>query len=117
MSACMCTYCVGARSLNNPPQTMKERIQAEQRGKELLLDHLTEEQRKTWTQDGYFEFKGSDGHIYQLFMDGGANVLDTTSRRRIWVQPAMPVVDGDRFLSQKLWLERDATGMKRISCA
>lgn len=40
---------------------------AEERAKSLLLQHLTPEQKATFEEHGYFDFRGSQGGKYRLF--------------------------------------------------
>lgn len=44
--------------------------QAEERSRELLLEHLTPEQRDQLATEGYFQVKGEKGNFYRITTQG-----------------------------------------------
>lgn len=113
---CMCSGCVMRRS-GDPVMVGPPRFGAAKRGNELLLAHLNKTQRRTWKDNQYFDVNGSDGNVYRIHRHESDNIEMRGSHRRLWVMPTIPMVDGDRFLQQKLYLESDAIEVRRISCS
>jgi len=84
-------------------------ILAEQRATALLLDNLTEEQRRQFTTHGNFDVTGGrTGIRYRLWYRTMQNIeeLDACGRRRcIWCVHPVDVALADVLLAQKVALE------------
>jgi len=84
-------------------------ILAEQRATALLLENLTEEQRRQFTTHGYFDVTGGrTGIRYRLWYRTMQNIeeLDACGRRQcIWCVHPVDVALADVLLAQKIALE------------
>ena len=95
---------------------------AEARANELLCEHLTPAQKKTYTDNGWFVIEGgktktkyriNSGHLV-----GNVDVLDNQNRKthRLCAhvrQGSVPF--GDQLLAQKIMLEHDEDAFIRVA--
>lgn len=84
--------------------------EAQAKGKALLIEHLTPDQRRDYEQHGYFHVTGNaTGRTYRIKEGRQMNidVLDKIGRRRsgICFLPEGQLVNGDCMLAQKIALE------------
>lgn len=81
-----------------------------QRARELLYEHLDEEQAATYRSDLYFETVGSRGTRYRIEWGYAGNVLALDDEGRPWRRYCCHpsgYVNEDTLLTQKLLLETD----------
>jgi hypothetical protein len=92
----------------------------ELRGRKLLLEWLSPEQKAQYDAHNYFEVTGCHtGKRYRIRRGIGANVyeLDDSGRPRVgWCfVPKDPLVAGDVMLAQKIALESDERGALAVA--
>lgn len=82
---------------------------AESKGLKLLLDNLTEAQRRQYEAHGYFDCIGSvTGKRYRIRYGKALNVIELASNRASPGRCFMPqgdLVEGDCMLAQKIAIE------------
>jgi hypothetical protein len=86
--------------------------QAEARGRKLLIDNLTAEQRHDYETKGYFDVIGGDsGARYRILHGTHMNIMALDGRKKncLCVVPKGKLVHGDVMLMQKLALELEET--------
>ena len=108
-------------SADEPPRARGSifRREEERRGIQLLIDHLSPEQRAQYEKRGYFEVTGGDtGRRYRIRRGSQMNVeaLDRNSCRvhLLCFMPEGRIPLGDIMLAQKIALElfeREALGV------
>ena len=96
--------------LLDPPPTWREHRQAEMRSFELLLNHLTQEQRQQFARYNYFDVIGGDtGKRYRIHHGYQMNIeqLDQNGKRTrlLCFMPRGGLPVGDIMLAQKIALE------------
>lgn len=105
---------------------------ARKRAAQLLHDHQTPEQRRTWKEQNYMDVKGSRGTIYRIkkYGRGGSNVTAVRlswrsplrlwfGKRNLWVYFKAGYRDApadDLYLSQKMLLETYESAYVYMSC-
>lgn len=97
---------VGEMGLDTLQQTRHP--QAEARGRKLLIDNLTAEQRHDYETKGYFDVIGGDsGARYRILHGTHMNIMALDGRKKncLCVVPKGKLVHGDVMLMQKLALE------------
>ena len=96
----------------------KKRKEAEKRAKELLVAHLDDEQREELENHYRFHLVGADGQRYRLHFSTHGNVRRLNEEGKevesLCIQPP-GVPTGDAVLAQKLMLETDVQGFRRIA--
>ena len=82
-------------------------LQAQRRAEELLMSHLTQEQRETYRSHGWFQLDGRDGSRWTIRRDAGSvNVTRTTqSGTRVYCSYLEGAPRADTLLVQKLCIE------------
>jgi len=87
---------------------LSERM-AERRGLRLLVENLTEEQRRQYQSCGYFDARGSiTGRRYRINYGSSRNVIALgtgQARSGRCFAPQGPLVAGDCMLAQKIAIE------------
>lgn len=106
------------------------------KARDLLLAHLTPEQRHTFLhkRPGYFDVLGADGKTYRVYktMNRCANAernirplvytpghKEPSEAYGFWVHFYSPYIEApieDLLLAQKLWLETKPQIIARLSC-
>lgn len=96
-----------------------QRQQASERAEMLLLEHLSEQQRAEWRENGYFTVVGGSGRRYRIKRGRQHNIdeLDSNGRRiaNLCGHVGDAVPDEDNVLIQKLMLETDEEQFRRIA--
>lgn len=97
----------------------EERQAAEAKAEALLLEHLTPEQRDSYTRKKEFEVQTESGRRYRLRHGWAGNVdeLDENGRavNRLCIHPAVHVPNPDNLLAQKLLLQWDEERFRKIA--
>lgn len=98
----------------------EERKKAHERSMELLNEHLSEAQRKEFAETGNFTVIGSDGGHYRIRSRVPAyNVQELTRNgayaRDLCFTPDQSLPEGDRLLTQKIYLESDERATRRVA--
>jgi hypothetical protein len=99
-----------------PPGTEEARRKA----RELLLEHLSDEQRDAFERDGHFDVHvhTADGvHRYRVKHYYGVSRVDESGRvlRRYCIHPPSDYPEEDCALSQKILLETDEAEFLRVA--
>jgi hypothetical protein len=74
----------------------------EEQANNLLLAHLTPEQRETYKAGGWFEFKGKQGGKYRLYSADSLQVRGLTNTSRLVNLQAM---DNSTVQCHNVWIE------------
>lgn len=92
---------------------------ADARARELLLALLTDEQARTYQQDGWFDVLGSDGGLFRIINRGQAgNVEELAGGQAIasyCCHPPGRLPDADAHAAQLLHLQTDEKGFRRTA--
>lgn len=103
---------------NGGPQ-WEQRAAAEERGRKLLLEWLSPEERAEYEQSGQFHVTGQSGTRYRIRSGHSFNVdaLDKKGAVEdvIYFLPQGGLVLGDQLLAQKIALETDEAGALKIA--
>jgi hypothetical protein len=93
-----------------------EEAEASARARELLLDHLTDEERAQFEAHEYFELK-TDLHTYRIRRGKTALVVDEQGREleSLCIHPREAVPPEDTMLGQKLLLMESEAEFRRIA--
>jgi hypothetical protein len=96
-----------------------DREKAKARAKELLVAHLTPNQRREYEQHGCFHVVTRKKHRYLIKQGRISNVIRLNKRgkpiRAFCIHPKIFVPDADTMLAQKLMLETDEEEFLRIA--
>ena len=105
------------------PKVERRRVRkakaARLRAERLLQEHLDEQQRREMAERGLFQVRGPSGKVYEIDTSKQMhNVFELDARgRRIRelciYTPGVP--QGDNLLAQKLMIEADEEGFRRIA--
>lgn len=110
---------VNRRYLEQEARRKTERELANQRAEQLLLGHLTEEQRAQLAREDWFLIVSASGKRYRINRGRHANVdvLDENNKvvRSLCVHPADTVPDADTMLAQKVMLQFDEERVTRMA--
>jgi hypothetical protein len=91
---------------------------AERRARELLIEHLTEEQRQTLQEQFFFVVIGSRSglryHI-QAMCGVAGNIRLPEERLTLCAHLTGPLPLSDHLLAQKLWIEHNEPGFRAIA--
>lgn len=102
-----------------PLQKNPDREKAKARAKELLVKHLTPNQRGEYEQHGCFHVVTRKKHRYLIKQGRISNVIRLNKRgkpvRAFCIHPKIFVPDEDTMLTQKLMLETDEDEFLRIA--
>jgi hypothetical protein len=100
-------------------QRAKEQKEAEEKAARLLRQHLSLRQRRAYRRHRAFCVRARDGTQYRLRHGWAGNVeeLDKQGRpvARLCIHPYAEVPVHDNLLAQKLMLETDPDGFRRIA--
>lgn len=85
----------------------------------VLIAHLTPEQRKTFLEKGYFTVRGNDGVLWHIHFHTEGNVYREPGRAYWCFLDTHP--DGSfsiysKLLAQKLWIETMSEQYRDLSC-
>jgi hypothetical protein len=98
-----------------------ERLAADQRAKDLLLSHLTPEQRKTFENNGWFIVKGGkSGDRYKIKTNGYAGNIDkvdvnNVSQIRFCAHTRRELPLHDHHVAQMLAIQYDEEQFLRVA--
>lgn len=100
----------------------RELAAANQRATELLMQFLTDEQRRTYEESGYFDVRGNrSGDIYRIGCTGHNNnvirILPSGARVRMCAHPIQVewLPHADHWLGQKLTIENNEAEFMRVA--
>lgn len=94
-----------------------EAAAARDRAEQLLVEHLTPQQREQLRANGYFEVEVA-GKTYRIRRGRAGNVrqvIEGREKLQLCIHPTEMVPDADTMLAQKLLLEADEESFLRIA--
>jgi hypothetical protein len=97
--------------LVTPDPNKKE---ADERAKQLLLDHLSEEQKKTFEKDGWFECVGNKTKkVYRIHNYRNINTLQGKTKYCLVQKSTVPLPD--QLLTEKMLIENDEDKFLKVA--
>lgn len=98
----------------------KQKKRAVRKAKKLLTEHLTDEQLVMLAEKDYFELESSSGRRYRIHRGHSRNILELNAagqpvNRLCAHSRDLSMPDEDHILVQKLMLETDEAGFRRVA--
>lgn len=88
--------------------------EADERARQLLLDHLSEEQKKTFEKDGWFECVGNKtGKTYRIHNYRNINTVQGKTKYCLVQKDTVPLPD--QLLTEKMLIENDEDKFLKVA--
>lgn len=99
---------------------LKKKARAVRKAKKLLTEHLTDEQLQSLAEKDYFELESSSGRRYRIYRGIQRNITELDAQGREFNRLCahsneMNMPAEDHILVQKLMLETDESGFRKIA--